>query len=121
MPIVIFLIGIAAAAASSSHAPMDHVFLRGLTSNKLTAATLRDARIARAVSTARRRATARDSFLGYRAPCAAARSLAANVAFEVSRHLAHILFDHAGFGYKSLMVSYQIRENAPMTAAKQTY
>ena len=40
MPIVIFLIGIAAAAASSSHAPMDHVFLRGLTSNKLTAATL---------------------------------------------------------------------------------
>ncbi len=33
MPIVIFLIGIAAETASpfsSSHAPMDHVFLRGL-------------------------------------------------------------------------------------------
>ena len=33
MPIVIFLIRIAAGAASplsSSHAPMDHVFLRGL-------------------------------------------------------------------------------------------
>jgi hypothetical protein len=33
MPIVIFLIGIIAEAASplsSSHAPMDHVFLRGL-------------------------------------------------------------------------------------------
>jgi hypothetical protein len=66
MPIVIFLIGIAAEAASplsSSHAPMDHVFYGDCASNKLTAATLQAARIALAVSTVRRRATARDSFL----------------------------------------------------------
>jgi hypothetical protein len=50
MPIVIFLIGIAAGAASplsSSQAPMDHVFNGDYASNKLTAATLRNARIAR--------------------------------------------------------------------------
>jgi len=43
MPIVIFLIGIVAGAASplsSPHAPMDHVFNGDCASNKLTAATL---------------------------------------------------------------------------------
>ncbi len=71
MPIVIFLIGIAARTASplsSSHAPMDHVFDGDCASNKLTAATLQAASIALAVSTVRRRAMARDSFLGCRAP-----------------------------------------------------
>ena len=43
MPIVIFLIGIVAGAASplsSPHAPMDHVFNGDSASNKLPAATL---------------------------------------------------------------------------------
>lgn len=44
MPIVIFLIGIVAGAASplsSTHTPMDHVFFNGdCASNKLTAAAL---------------------------------------------------------------------------------
>jgi hypothetical protein len=68
MPIFIFLIGIAVGrrhhAQVRTH-PWTTFFNGDYASNKLTAATLRDARIARAVSTARRRATARDSFLGY--------------------------------------------------------
>ena len=54
MPIVIFLIEIAAETTSprsSSHEPMDHFFSGDCASNKLTAATLQAARIARAVST----------------------------------------------------------------------
>ena len=44
MPIIIFLIGIAAGAVSplsSSHAPTDHFFYGDCASTKLTAATLK--------------------------------------------------------------------------------
>jgi len=72
MPIVIFLIGIVATGDvtilkfACTHGPR---FLTGTyASNKLTAATLQAAMIALAVSAPRRRATARDSFLGCLVP-----------------------------------------------------
>jgi hypothetical protein len=71
MPIVIFLIGIGAGGRRHHSQVRMHpwtTFFNGdCASNKLTAATLRDMKIARTVSTAHRRATARDSFLGCRA------------------------------------------------------
>jgi hypothetical protein len=70
MPIVIFLIGIAVGRRHHSQVrihPWTTFFNGDCASTKLTAATLQAARIAPAVSTVRRRATARDSFLGCRA------------------------------------------------------
>ena len=69
MPIVIFLIG-GRCRGGRHHSqvrmhPWTTFFNGDYASNKLTAATLQAARIALAVSTARRRASARDSFLGY--------------------------------------------------------
>lgn len=58
--------GVTTLKFACTHGPR---FLTGdCASNKLTAATLRGPRIAWAVSTAHRRAMARDSFLGCRAP-----------------------------------------------------
>ena len=66
MPIVLFLSGSLPRRRHQSQVrmhPWTTFFNGGRASNKLTAATLRAARIALAVSTVRRRATARDSFL----------------------------------------------------------
>jgi hypothetical protein len=72
MPIVIFLIGIVAGERRHHSQVRMHpwtTFFDGdSASNKLTAATLQAVSLALAVSAPRRRATARDSFLGCRAP-----------------------------------------------------
>jgi hypothetical protein len=66
MPIVTFLIGITAERRHHSQVrihPWATFFNGDIASTKLTAATLQGVRVASAVSTARRRASARDSFL----------------------------------------------------------